>query len=435
MSSASVLTATETVRRVHDGDERVTGTTQALLDRTRRHDDAIKAWATLDPDGAMAAAASLDRLAERGAKLPLHGVGVAIKDIIDVAGLPTKAGFAPFENRIANTDASIVAALRAAGAVILGKSHTTQFAAGDPAPTRNPWNLERSPAGSSAGSGAAVAAGMTPVALGTQTAGSVLRPAAFCGVIGFKPDYNWFSVDGVLPLCWSLDHIGLYTRTIDDMALLYDTLRGIDPTMHDDAPPARPARYILLPEFLEMSDPEVADHVAGVASRLRDSGAIVTERAMPETFDHVFAVHQLIFAAESAAVHGPLLSRYREHYGPRLRDALDAGSLLPATYVLYARRHRRRLARLFDDYLANVDALILPTVSTEACDLSETGDRRFQAPATLLGLPAISLPTGLSANGLPLATQLIGPRGGSRRLLDIARHVIDVAGQIGMPPL
>jgi aspartyl-tRNA(Asn)/glutamyl-tRNA(Gln) amidotransferase subunit A len=435
MTHPTMLTASETVRLVHGGEVSVTGVVRSLLDHAQAHDGSIRAWATLDAEGALSAAAELDRLRGNGARLPLHGVGVAVKDIIDVAGLPTIAGFAPFSERIARRDAAIVKALRAAGAVILGKAHTTQFAAGDPAPTRNPWKLERSPAGSSAGSAAAVAARMAPLALGTQTAGSVLRPAAFCGVVGYKPAYGWFDVDGVLPLCWSLDHIGLYTRTVEDMALAYGTLHG-------SAAPATPpgdgvsaARFILLPEFLEMSEPEVAEHVSGVADQLRGAGATVVERSLPDTFDHIFAVHQLIFASESAAVHGANLSRQREHYGPRLRDALDAGTLLPATYVLHARRHRRRVSRLMDELLSTTDALILPTVSTEACDLAETGDRRFQTLATLLGLPAISLPTGLSRYGLPLATQLIGPRAGGGRLLDVARRVVDVVGQIGSPDL
>jgi aspartyl-tRNA(Asn)/glutamyl-tRNA(Gln) amidotransferase subunit A len=435
MSDPSTLTASETVRMVHGGEVSVTEVVRSLLDHCQAHEATIQAWATLDAEGALAAATELDRLRARGARLPLHGVGVAVKDIIDVAGLPTIAGFAPFRERVAQRDAAIVSALRAAGAVILGKAHTTQFAAGDPAPTRNPWNLERSPAGSSAGSAAAVTARMAPLALGTQTAGSVLRPAAFCGVLGYKPAYGWFDVDGVLPLCWSLDHIGLYTRVVGDMALAYGTLRGSATSTTLPGGDVIATRFILLPEFLEMSDPEVAEHVAGVADRLREAGATVAERPLPETFDHIFAVHQLIFAAESAAVHGANLSRHREHYGPRLRDALDAGTLLPASYVLHARRHRRRINRLVDEFLAASDALILPTVSTEACDLSETGDRRFQTLATLLGLPAISLPTGLSSNGLPLATQLIGSRAGGMRLLDVARRMVDVVGQIESPDL
>lgn len=433
MTAQPVPRATEIVQSIH-GSELTSGNVADLfLNRIEEYDALIQAYETVDPEMVRAQAAWLDQQAQRGARLPLHGVPVAVKDIIDVAGLPTIAGFEPYRDNVAERDAAIVAALRSLGALILGKTHTTQFAVGDPAPTCNPWDLSKSPAGSSAGSGAAVPSGLAAIALGSQTAGSMLRPAAFNGAVGFKPTYGWFSVDGVIPLCWSLDHLGLYGAGVDDVALVYNALAGA--TDLQDAPATTAPRIALLTEFVEMSSPDVAAHIQDVAGRLREAGATVVETTMPETFEHLFAVHQVIFAAEMSAVHSANLSRHAEHYGPRIRAGVEVGSLIPAVYVEQARRHRRALAALFDRFLSGFDALLLPTVSTEACDRDATGDRRFQVPATLLGTPAISLPTGLSSNGLPLATQLIARRGAERELLRLASWLTDVVPLIDRPDL
>ncbi|CAN5777479.1 amidase [soil metagenome] len=425
--------ATQIVQGIHNSELKPTDVADAFLQRIAEYDPVIQAFATVEPDMVRAQARWLDLQAERGARMPLHGVPVGVKDIIDVAGLPTIAGFEPYRDHIADRDAAIVASLRSLGALILGKTHTTQFAVGDPAPTKNPWNLSKSPSGSSAGSGAAVPAGMAAIALGSQTAGSMLRPAAFNGAVGFKPTFGWFSLEGVIPLCWSLDHLGLYGATVADVALVYDALV----TARDEpaiTSPGRP-KIALLTEFLEMSSPDVASHIQHVAESLEGAGAIVVETTMPESFEHVFAIHQVIFAAEMAAAHSANLGRYSEHYGPRIRTGVEAGTLIPAGYLVQAQRHRRTLSGVFDRFLRGFDALLLPTVSTQACDRAETGDRRFQVPATLLGTPALSLPTGLSSEGLPLATQLIGRRGADRELLGLAGWVTSVVPLIDGPEL
>lgn len=433
MTVQSGLQATEIVHDIHNGIRTATDVAGMFLNQIETYDPLLQVYATVEPEIVRAQAAWLDRQAERGARLPLHGVPVGVKDIIDVAGLPTIAGFEPYRKRVAERDAAIVAALRSLGALMLGKTHTTQFAVGDPAPTKNPWDLSKSPSGSSAGSGAAVPAGMASIALGSQTAGSMLRPAAFNGAVGFKPTYGWFPLDGVLPLCWSLDHLGLYGATVEDVALVYDALvttSGTPDAIVPDSP-----RIALLTEFLQMSSPEVAEHLRRVAQALEEAGATVVETTMPESFDHLFAVHQVIFSAEMAAVHSANLSRHAEHYGPRIRTGVEAGTLIPAAYLLQAQRHRRALSAVFDRFLLGFDAVLLPTTSTEACDRAETGDRRFQVPATLLGTPALSLPTGLSSAGLPLATQLIGRRGADRGLLAFAKWVVEKVPLIGRPDL
>lgn len=430
MSEITDLTASDIVQQVHNRQLSVADVADAFLTRIERYDPVVQVYETVNPDLVRASAAWLDEQTSAGARLPLHGVPVGVKDIIDVAGMPTVAGFEPYRNAIARQDAGIVAALRAAGALILGKTHTTQFAVGDPAPTRNPWNLAKSPAGSSAGSGAAVPAGLATLALGSQTAGSMLRPAAFNGSVGFKPTFGWFPLDGVIPLGWSLDHLGLYSPTVEDVALVFSTLTGSAPVKT-----GAPARIALLTEFVEMSSPDVAAHIQDVAGALRSAGMTVVETTLPFEFDHLAAVHQLIMSSEMAALHSANLEEHREAYGPRIRAGIEVGSLIPAGYVLYAQRHRKVLAGKIAAFIAGYDALMIPTASTEACDREETGDRRFQVPATLFGLPAISLPTALSPNGLPLATQLIAARGRDRELLSLAQHVVEAVPLIGRPDL
>ena len=432
MSVYPGMTAGEIITGVHDGAFTVQDVADAHMSRIDEVDVEIRAFATVDADLVRTEAAWLDAQRQAGARLPLHGVPVGVKDIIDVAGLSTIAGFEPYRDEIALRDAEIVSRLRSLGALMLGKTHTTQFAVGDPAPTRNPWNVEKSPAGSSAGSGAAIPARMVPVALGSQTAGSMLRPASFNGSVGFKPTFGWMSMDGVIPLCWSLDHLGLYAATVNDVAAVYSALTSAEASEHRIP---GPPRFALLPEYLEMSDASVSEHVQNVAAQLRSVGAIVDEINLPMSFESIYAVHQVIFSAEMSAVHSANLTRYPEHYGQRIRSGVEAGSLIPANYLLQARRLQRTLSRQIDEWLSGYDAVLMPTVSTEACDIAETGDRRFQVPATLLGLPAISLPTGLGPGGLPLGTQVIGRAGADTQLLTAAEWIADHVPLIGRPEI
>ncbi|HET9016550.1 MAG TPA: amidase family protein [Thermomicrobiaceae bacterium] len=431
MSEPWDLTAVEIVERIRARELTAVDLVDALLGRVTEIEPAVLAWATLDAEGAAAESWARDEQAATGTVRPLQGVPVGVKDIIDVAGLPTIAGFEPFRERVAARDAAVVARLREAGAVIMGKTHTTQFAHGDPAPTLNPWNAERTPGGSSSGSAAAVAARMVPLAVGTQTAGSVLRPAAYCGVVGFKPGFNWVALDGVLPLAWSLDHVGLFARTVEDVALAYRAVLGTaDEPL--PAPPDAP-RFALLPEFLERADPPVAEHLRDVAGRLRDAGATVEERPLPVDLDLLLAVLHVIMASEVAAVHAEGLAADPEHYGPNLRIAIETGQLIPAAYLVKARRLRRRIAAAVGAALADVDAFLLPTVSNEAPYRRFTGDRSFQAPWTLLGTPAITLPTGLGAENLPIGTQLVARRGGDAALLALAAWAARTLGLLAPP--
>lgn len=433
MNTIAQLSIRDIPARIRQHDLSVLELLQATIERIERTDSFLQAWVELDREGALREAERLDHLAERGTVLPLHGVPVGLKDVIDVAGLPTRAGFAPLGDHPAQADAAIVARLRELGALILGKTHTTQLAFADPAPTRNPWALDRTPGGSSSGSAAAVAARQVPLAVGTQTAGSVLRPAAYCGVVGFKPSLGWFSLQGVIPLAWTLDHLGLFARSVEDVAYTYVALCAHQrlelPLLSE------PPRLLFLVDFLELTEPEVAEHLQDVVRRLREAGARVEERRLPVDVQLLLAVHHTIMLAEMGALHQQALERHPSAYGPRLRAAVEVGQIVPASAVLHARRLRRRLAGLLDDFLARADAAILPTASGPAPDRSTTGDRRFQAVWTLLGTPAISIPSGLTRDGLPLALQLVTRYGQDRRLLHVAAWCERILPGLPPPPL
>ncbi|GBD21274.1 Putative amidase AmiD [bacterium HR28] len=433
MTALIQLSVREIPLRIRQRELSATELVQALLEWIDRTDPTLQAWAEIDRDGALREAERLDRLATRGTVLPLHGVPVGLKDVIDVAGLPTRAGFAPLSDRPAQADATIVARLRELGAVVLGKTHTTQLAFADPAPTRNPWNPERTPGGSSSGSGAAVAARQVPLAVGTQTAGSVLRPAAYCGVVGFKPSLGWLPLDGVIPLAWTLDHLGLFVRSVEDAAYVYVALCAHQrlelPLLTE------PPRLLLLVDFLELAEPEVAEHLLDVARRFREAGARVEERRLPVDVGLLLAVHHVIMLAEMGALHQQMLERHPDAYGPRLRSAVEVGQLIPSGALLHARRLRRRLGALLDTFLAQADAALLPTASGPAPGRETTGDRRFQAVWTLLGTPAISVPSGLTRDGLPLATQLVARYGHDRHLLHVAAWCERILPGLPPPPL
>jgi Asp-tRNA(Asn)/Glu-tRNA(Gln) amidotransferase A subunit family amidase len=399
---------------------------EASLARIAKRDDTVRAWAALDEPGARAAARERDEEAREGrVRGPLHGIPVAIKDVFHVAGLITTCGAAPAFHVQPTEDAAAVARLRAAGAVIIGKAHTTEFAYFEPAPTRNPWNRAHTPGGSSSGSAAAVAAGMVPLALGTQTVGSVLRPAAYCGVVGFKGTYGSIPTDGVVPLAWSFDHVGVFARRVVDVVLALDVL----------APPARPRttarapRLALAPELLERASPEVAALIRETAARLARAGATIEEIALPPSFAGVHAAGRVVVEVEAAAYHEDVYRAHAAHYRPRTRELIAGGLTRPA--VAYARAQRARLAFRHDvmPRLAAHDALLSPTAPTPAPEgLGATGDPWFCAPWSFAGVPAISLPIGVSSLGLPHAIQLVAAADRDAEILTVAAWCERVVG-------
>lgn len=388
------------------------------LERIDALDRQVRAWVCVDREGALASAAEREAEAQAGrARGALHGIPVGVKDIFDVAGMVTTAGAAPFAHRLANEDAAAVANLRQAGAIVLGKTVTTEFAFLDPAETRNPQKLSHTPGGSSSGSAAAVAAGMVPLAIGSQTIGSTLRPAAYCGVVGFKPAYDRISRAGMAPLAPSLDHVGIFCRSVADAATAFDVLAGSIPSPEHSV--AGPPRLGVLRAMLADAVPGVADHLAAVAATLRQAGALVEDVDGPASYEGFYEAGMVVMQVEAAKVHASQFADHRDQYRPKIRGLIEAGmDVAPGAYGR-AREHLRRFRDEMAGLLGRVDALLSPVADGPAPEgTASTGNPMWCAPATFTGFPAIALPTGFAANGLPLAIQLVSAT--EQRLLRVA---------------
>ncbi len=442
------LTAAQAARLIRQRELSPVELVHHLIDRAKDVDPRVQAWQLLDPEGALNAARAAEQLAQHDSPdlPPLHGVPFGAKDIFDTAGLPTTASFRPYANRVPSVDAEPVARLKRAGALLLGKMVTTQFAYSDPSKTRNPWADDHTPGGSSSGSAAGVAARLVPIALGSQTAGSVLRPAAYNGVVGFKPTYGRISKRGVMPLAWSLDHVGLLSRSVEDCALFLAATAGHDPA--DPACASQPLpeldasaevdapRLGLVREALHAASPRLRDHLRGVAAHFEAAGARVQEVSLGESLDLILATHHVIMQTETATAHWQLLEQYPGAHQPRLRAYVEVGRLLPGAMYLHAQRLRRRISRAMQRALTSVDALLLPTAADVAPGRETTGDPSLQAPFSLVGFPSLSLPSGLSdASALPLAIQLAAPPWQEGRLLAVGRWCEARLPDIGTPPL
>lgn len=422
-----------------------TAAVEACLEAIDRHDGRLRAWITVDRDGARRSAATLD--GEPGAaraRRALHGMPVALKDIFDAAGMVTTSGAGAFAHRRPERDAPAVAALREAGAVILGKTVTTEFAFADPSVTRNPWNLEHTPGGSSSGSAAAVAAGMARAALGSQTIGSTIRPAAYCGVVGFKGTYGRISTEGVTPLSWSLDHVGIFTRSVADAARVFAVLAGEPsaglPVRGPSAaePGGGPPRLAVPREWIEgIASPEIIAHLREIGSRFRQAGAAVDDILLPASAGRIEAEGRLVLCVEAAAYHSRWFSAHEAEYGPRISALIGSGLQVAATDYIRAQQARDQFRRDMDAVFEDHDALLLPAAPATAPALSEntTGDPVFCAPWTFAGFPAIALPSGVTGTGLPLSVQLVGPTAGDARLLEMARWCEAELGFTATPPL
>jgi len=440
------LTAAQAARLIRAREVSPVDLVQALLARSADIDQRLQAWVRLDAERALAAAHAAEQALVAGGELSaLHGVPFGAKDIFDSAGLTTSAGFRPFSSRTPSTDAEPLARLKRAGAILLGKMVTTQFAFADPSPTRNPWSAERTPGGSSSGSAAGVAAQLVPLAFGSQTAGSILRPAAFNGVVGFKPTYGRISKRGVFPLAWSLDHVGVLTRSVEDCGLFLSAVAGYDPldpgsadqplpSIDLSAEPA-PPRLGLAREALQHATPRLREHIMRVAAKFETAGARVEEVSLGEPLDLIIAVHHVIMQTETAAAHWQLLEQYSGAYMPRLRAYVEVGRLLPGVLYLHAQRLRRRIREAMRRSLADLDALLLPTVGDVAPTRETTGDPSLQAPFTLVGFPSLSLPSGLAEpERLPLAIQLVAPAWQEAGLLAVGRWCEAQLPPIAAPP-
>ena len=390
--------------------------TEALLERIADRDPAIEAWTHLDPEAALAAADERDRAGGDGV---LQGIPIGVKDIIDTADMPTAYGSPIHEGHRPAFDAAAMAAIRRAGGFALGKTVTTEFALHHPGKTANPHHPGHTPGGSSSGSAAAVATGMVPFAFGSQTAGSIIRPASFCGVVGYKASHGLIGLRGVHPLAQSLDTLGGFTREVSDLPLLRAALLGTDP-----APPEQPeaprigfCRTAQWP----LADDDCRSAVESAADRLASAGALVEECALPAAFDDLIDAQFRILGYESSRALLPERRHAPDRLSPGLRAQLERGDEVSAedyaTAQALAAWARLAVTSLFGAY----DLLLCPAAPGEAPEgLDFTGDPLFNRMWTLLHGPAISLPGATGTRGLPIGLQLVGPPGADESLIAAA---------------
>jgi Asp-tRNA(Asn)/Glu-tRNA(Gln) amidotransferase A subunit family amidase len=434
----SWASAVEAARMVREGAVTSVELVQACLARVREIDGQVQAWTFLDPDHALAQARAADELRMSGQPLgALHGVPVGLKDIIDTADMPTENGSVLHAARTPSRDASVVSLLRRAGAVILGKTVTTEFATRTPGKTRNPHNSGHTPGGSSSGSAAAVAAGMVPLALGSQTTGSTVRPASYCGVYGLKPTHGLIPRHGMFQLSRTLDHVGLFARGIEDIALLLEELAGYDERDPDSRPRARvPYRALATEEpplapmfaFVKTSlwDRVDADAREAFAELVGHLGDRVEELELTTPSDEVLEWQRAVGGAEIAINLRREWEHGRDKLSRALRERIEQGREVRAVDYLRALGRIPELnASLTELFEQRYDAILTPAAfGTAPKGLESTGDPAFCALWTLCGMPALNVPLMQGANGLPLGVQLVGARHRDAQLLRTARWLV-----------
>jgi Asp-tRNA(Asn)/Glu-tRNA(Gln) amidotransferase A subunit family amidase len=430
------LGAAEAAAKIASGEITSEELVAACLDRVTALEPQLRAWAFLDRDRALeqAKAADLTRREGRGVG-PLHGVPIGVKDIIETADMPTEHGSPLFKGVRPSADAACVTALRRAGAVVLGKTVTTELATRTPSPTRNPVNLEHTPGGSSSGSAAAVAASMVPAALGTQTSGSVIRPAAFCGVYGLKPTFGLIPRPGVLTQAPSLDTVGVFSRSVEDLALITDALQAYDGRDPASLATSRPRllattveEFPLAPIFAFVkthawSDADAATHEA-FGELVEALGGQVTEISLDQTTEKGVAAAWTVQSVELAAHFGPFLDRAPDLVSPGLAARIEEGRGIRGVDYFAALNARETFRATAQDLFTSYGPILTPAALGPAPkDLATTGSPVFCAFWTYLGVPAVTLPL-LEADGMPMGVQLVGPRGDDGRLLRAARWLV-----------
>ena len=408
---------------------------KALIDRIGKHDAKLNAFLRFTPELGLEDARRAEGEIAHGAwRGPLHGVPYGLKDIVDYAGLPTTAHSKILRDNVAKADAAVTEKLRAAGGVFMGKLSTHEFAIGGPSfdlpwpPARNPWHRDHFCGGSSSGSGAATAAGLLPAAIGTDTGGSVRNPASMCGVVGMKPTYGLVSRRGVIPLAFSLDHVGPLTRTVRDNALLLDIIAGHDPLDPGSAPPVaggygaaigrdvKGIRVGVIRHFYAedmKADPEMAAGIDAAAQKLAELGADVRE-VKTAPLSEFLACNRTILTSEAFAVHEKWMRERPGDYGALARERLMAGAFVRAADYVNATRLRRKMTDAFHALFGDIDVAVTASSMDPACRIDDakaieyTYGRQARAPFNVTGSPALSVPAGFSSAGLPLSIQIVG---------------------------
>jgi aspartyl-tRNA(Asn)/glutamyl-tRNA(Gln) amidotransferase subunit A len=428
MSNLEELSLVESASLIKTGKVSSEEYARALLTHMDRIEPRVQAFVTVDRDAVIAEAKRCDAEASTNRfRGPLHGVPIGVKDVYYTKGLRTTIGAAPFRNFVPDCDADLVIQLKKAGAIILGKTVTTVFVFLDPGPTRNPWNLEHTPGGSSSGSAAAVAARMCAGAIGSQTVGSVGRPAAYNGVVSLMPTQSRVSMKNAFPLSWPLDHAGIFGRSVADVEL---QLKSVAQTPVENSNPRRPIRIGVIRDFFyDNATPEARTLQDGFLGMLASAPEfIVGEAKLPRAFELNQPILRTILRADVAAIHKELFVAHPTAYGPKLRELIETGMLVSAEDYLHARRLRRvfqrEMMRLFDSF----DVLLTPAAPGPApAGIGATGSAVMNGPWSLADFPTMTLPYGLAANGLPLGIQFSGPPLAEASLIGAASAIESVA--------
>lgn len=430
MSHSCTLSAVEAARAVRSGEVTSVELVQACLDRIVEHDDTIQAWAHINPEYVLEQAREADRYRLSGAPLgPLHGVPVGVKDIFDTLDYPTEYGTPLHKGRKTTHDATCVALLRQAGAIIMGKTVTTEFAVMSPGKTTNPHDPTRTPGGSSSGSAAAVASFMVPLALGTQTNGSVGRPASFCGVVGYKPTFGMISRNRVLRTSRHLDTVGVFARTVDDAALAVQVMTGYDELDPDarhgvrpdllslagEEPPMPPRFAFIKTPAWDQADASTHDAFAELVEALGDR---VEEVDLAPVYDEIFAWHRLVMDVEIAKNLADDFKKGGEHISESLRAINQRGQAAMGVDYSLALDRQGLFCRGFEDMFEDFDVILTPAAPGEApVGLDSTGNPAFSTLWTFAGMPSVTLPLLQGESGLPLGVQLVAEKGDDGRLL------------------
>jgi len=412
------LTVREAARQIAERRLTAEALAAAYLDRIEARETMVGAWQYLDRERALADARRRDAEPTRG---PLHGIPIAVKDLIDTVDMPTAYGSSIYRGHRPAADASCVALARAAGAVVLGKTVTTEFAAFTPGKTANPRNPAHTPGGSSSGSAAAVADGMAPLAFGTQTAGSVIRPAAYCGCIGYKPSFGLINRAGVKPLADSLDTIGVLAGTVEDAAFFAGVLSERPALRHLAAPSDRPRFGLYRTPMWDEAEPATAAALDAARAALERAGAAVAELAIAPEHYGLAEVQNTIMGFEMVRALAYERTLHSAELSPRLAQMLDAGMTIGADEYDRALARAAEARAGLDAFFGSCDAVLVPAAPGEApVGLGNTGDPIFNRMWTLLGVPCVTLPARWADNGLPTGVQLVGRIGNDPRLMACA---------------
>ena len=415
---------------------------ESFIELSHHLDPKLKVWETFDPQLARDNSKMAEKfIGKDSSRYTLLGIPIGIKDIIYTKDQLTTFGSKVYSQFVPKYDATVVQLLKHAGGVIMGKTVTTEFAYMDPPPTLNPWDSECTPGGSSSGSAVGVASGIFPIALGTQTAGSVVRPASYNGVVGFKPTFGLISRYGIMPFAWSLDTVGVFGRWVDDVIMLFEQLAKFDKRDSSSAEIIRgdthkriPRRIGIMPELIELADDETRDSFSRIINKLANEGVRIVEIDSGVDIHDLLHAHRTVMSSEVASLHKDIFKSEFDNYGANIRNLIEIGMVTSSVHYIKSQRLRNKFVSGMKKEFSKVDVILTPSTPKPAPrDLTGTGDPVFQIPWTTGGFPSITIPTSLSSDRLPIGTQIVSNQFDDWLVLSYAKQFQEVYGNNERP--